>query len=59
MHEVGPYDGFVFADGRTAKDLLGDSLPKRGLHFRVIGDAFAPRSLQHALLEGRQCGREI
>jgi thioredoxin reductase len=59
MHEVGPYEGFVFAYGGCARDALSEPLRQRGLNVRVVGDAFAPRSLQHAILEGHQCGREI
>ena len=59
MHEVGPYDAFVYAYGGSSVDLLSRPLRERGLRVEVVGDAFAPRSLQHAILEGHQCGREI
>jgi hypothetical protein len=59
MHEVGPYESFVYAYGGCAIDTLSEPLRERGLKVRIVGDAFAPRSLQHAILEGHQCGREI
>jgi hypothetical protein len=58
-HEVGPYDAFVYAYGGRSVDNLSDALRARGLIVEVVGDAFAPRSLQHAILEGHKCGREI
>ncbi len=59
LHEVGPYDSFVYAYGGQPVDTLGGPLAQRGLAVRVVGDAFAPRSLQHAILEGHQCGRDL
>jgi 2,4-dienoyl-CoA reductase-like NADH-dependent reductase (Old Yellow Enzyme family) len=59
MHEVGPYESFVYAYGGSSSDSLSESLEQHGLNVRIVGDAFAPRSLQHAILEGHQCGREI
>lgn len=59
IHEVGPYDSFVYAYGGCSRDSLSEPLRKHGLNVRIVGDAFAPRSLQHAILEGHQCGREI
>jgi thioredoxin reductase len=59
LHEVGPYDGFVYAYGGVRMDTLSEPLKQRGLSVDVIGDAFAPRSLQHAILEGHKIGREI
>ena len=57
--QVGPYDGFVFAYGGVRLDNLSEDLKARGLIVQVIGDAFSPRSLQHAILEGHQYAREI
>ena len=34
-------------------------LKEKGIAVEVVGDAFAPRSLQHAILEGHKVGREI
>lgn len=59
LHLVGPYDGFVYAFGGVSDDSLSTPLRERGLCVEVIGDAFAPRSLQHAILEGHQFAREI
>ena len=59
MHEVGPYESFVYAYGGCSRDSLSEPLRQHGLNVRIVGDAFAPRSLQHAILEGHQCGREI
>jgi len=59
MHQVGPYESFVYAYGGCSRDSLSEPLRQHGLSVRIVGDAFAPRSLQHAILEGHQCGREI
>ena len=58
LQQVGPYDGFVYAYGGISVDELSRTLRERGLTVEVIGDAFAPRSLQHAILEGHQFARE-
>ena len=58
-HEVGPYEGFVYAYGGVSVDTLSQPLRERGIAVEVLGDAFAPRSLQHAILEGHRCGREV
>jgi hypothetical protein len=52
LHEVGPYESFVYAYGGKSVDTLSAALSAQGVEVRVIGDAFAPRSLQHAILEG-------
>lgn len=59
LHEVGPYDGFVYAYGGVAWDPLSRPLREQGVAVELIGDAFAPRSLQHAILEGHKFAREI
>ena len=59
MHEVGPYDGFVYAYGGIACESFSALLKERGIATQVVGDAFAPRSLQHAILEGHQIAREL
>jgi 2,4-dienoyl-CoA reductase-like NADH-dependent reductase (Old Yellow Enzyme family)/thioredoxin reductase len=59
LHEVGPYDGFVYAYGGVSVDTLSKPLQDRGVTVHLVGDAFAPRSLQHAILEGHRCGREV
>lgn len=58
LNQVGPYDGFVYAYGGISHDILSEPLKEQGLTVEVIGDAFAPRSLQHAILEGHQYARE-
>lgn len=59
LFQVGPYDGFVYAYGGVSVDDLSQSLLDRGLTVEVVGDAFAPRSLQHAILEGHTYARRI
>ncbi|RIK72152.1 MAG: N-methylproline demethylase [Planctomycetota bacterium] len=58
-HELGPYDAVVYAYGGMAVDELSEALRARGIETRTVGDAFAPRSLQHAILEGHQAAREL
>jgi hypothetical protein len=58
-HEMGPYDSFVYAYGGVRYDPLSDLLKQRGVAVEVIGDAFSPRSLQHAILEGHTYGRKV
>ncbi len=58
-HEMGPYDAFVYVYGGVRYDPLSAPLKERGVAVEVIGDAFSPRSLQHAILEGHSCGREV
>ncbi len=59
LQQVGPYDGFVYAFGGVSYDPLSQPLKQRGLDVTVLGDAFAPRSLQHAILEGHQFARAL
>ena len=59
LHEVGPYDAFVYAYGGAPLDSLSEALKTRGIQVQLVGDAFAPRSLQHAILEGHQFAREL
>lgn len=59
LNRVGPYDGFVYAYGGIRNETLSQPLKERGLKVDVIGDAFAPRSLQHAILEGHKFSREL
>ncbi len=58
-HEMGPYDSFVYVYGGVRYDPLSDLLKQRGVAAEVIGDAFSPRSLQHAILEGHTYGRKV
>ena len=57
--QVGEYLGFVYAYGGVRVDTLGEPLKKKGYDVQTIGDAFSPRSLQHAILEGHRYGREL
>lgn len=59
LSQVGPYDGFVYAYGGIRVDTLSEPLKARGLSVELMGDAFAPRSLQHAILEGHRLAREV
>lgn len=59
LHEVGPYESFVYAYGGASIDELSMPLKAQGIAVEVIGDAFAARSLQHAILEGHKLGREV
>lgn len=59
LQQVGPYEGFVYAYGGVAVDEFSQPLRERGIHVQSVGDAFAPRSLQHAILEGHKFAREI
>ena len=59
LHEVGPYDSFVYAYGGQSADTLSEPLRARGVIVEVVGDAFAPRTLQHAILEGHKLGRDL
>jgi len=58
-HQIGPYDAFVYAYGGIRYDPLSDLLKDQDFTVEVIGDAFSPRSLQHAILEGHEHGRAI
>ncbi len=58
-HEMGPYDAFVYVYGGVRYDPLSEILKQQGLAVEVIGDAFSPRSLQHAILEGHTYGRKV
>jgi hypothetical protein len=40
-------------------ETLSAPLQEADLDVRVIGDAFSPRSLQHAILEGHQYARDL
>ncbi|MBI2194141.1 MAG: FAD-dependent oxidoreductase [Planctomycetes bacterium] len=59
LQQVGPYDGFIYAYGGAPVDTLSEALRAKGLHVEVVGDAFSPRSLQHAILEGHQVARKL
>jgi dimethylglycine catabolism A len=54
-----PFDSFVYAYGGEASCSLYDELKGKLKRIELIGDAFAPRTLQHAILEGHRLAREI
>ncbi len=56
---LGPYDAFVYAYGGEAVSDLEKDLQGKVPRLELIGDCFAPRTLQHAILEGHELAREI
>jgi hypothetical protein len=56
---LGPFDGFVYAFGGESVCGLEAELSGRAPRVELIGDSFAPRSLQHAILEGHRLAREL
>ena len=54
---LGPYDAFVYAYGGQAVDDLSKRLAGKVARVDLIGDAFAPRTIQHAILEGHRLAR--
>lgn len=56
---LGPYDVAVYAYGGEAVADLERELAGKASRIELIGDCFAPRTLQHAILEGHQLAREL
>jgi NADPH-dependent 2,4-dienoyl-CoA reductase/sulfur reductase-like enzyme len=56
---LGPYDAVVYAYGGEAVNDLERELTGQVPRLELIGDCFAPRSLQHAILEGHKLAREL
>ncbi len=56
--ELNGYDAVVYAFGGQAVDGLSQELRGKVECF-VVGDAFAPRTLQHAIMEGHTFARRI
>ena len=56
--ELNGYDAVVYAFGGQAVDELSQSLRDEVMCF-VVGDAFAPRTLQHAVMEGTYFRAEV
>jgi dimethylglycine catabolism A len=54
-----PFDAFVYAYGGESVSSLYDALKGKVPRLELLGDAFAPRTLQHAILEGHRLAREI
>jgi 2,4-dienoyl-CoA reductase-like NADH-dependent reductase (Old Yellow Enzyme family)/thioredoxin reductase len=57
--ELGPYDAFVYAYGGRGVTDLAEELTGKVKRIELIGDCFAPRTLQHAILEGHKLARSI
>jgi hypothetical protein len=56
---LGPYDAFVYAYGGESVCGLEKELAGKVGRIELIGDCFAPRTLQHAILEGHKLAREL
>jgi thioredoxin reductase len=56
---VGDYDAVVYAYGGQAVDEMRERLLESVSTVEMVGDCFAPRSLQHAIYEGHKFGREL
>lgn len=56
---LGPFDSFVYAYGGKALCGLEKELEGKVDRIELIGDCFAPRTLQHAILEGHKLAREL
>jgi NADPH-dependent 2,4-dienoyl-CoA reductase/sulfur reductase-like enzyme len=56
---LAPYDAFVYAYGGEAVHDLESSLSGRVSRLELVGDCFAPRTLQHAILEGHRVARTL
>ncbi|MDQ0390491.1 oxidoreductase [Labrys monachus] len=55
----GPYDTIVVAAPGLPRDELAGAAKARGIECRVIGDAYAPRDVEAAMLEGHEAGATI
>jgi mycofactocin system FadH/OYE family oxidoreductase 2 len=56
---LAPFDAFVYAYGGEALNPLEASLAGRVARLELAGDCYAPRTLQHAILEGHKIGRSL
>jgi len=56
---LSPFDAFVYAYGGEAVNDLEASLAGRVARLELVGDCYAPRTLQHAILEGHKIGRVL
>jgi len=56
---LAPFDVFVYAYGGQAVDELSSALAGKAARVELVGDCFAPRTLQHAILEGHKLARSI
>lgn len=53
---AGPYDTIVVAGAGQPHSVMSEALAELGIEARVIGDAYAPRDVEAAILEGWQTG---
>lgn len=56
---LAPFDAFVYAFGGEAVNGLEPSLAGRVPRIELVGDCYAPRTLQHAILEGHRLARSL
>jgi hypothetical protein len=56
---LGPYDSIVLASPGLPRDALAAPLAARGISHRVIGDAYAPRDVEAAILDGFHVGAAL
>ena len=56
---AGPFDTIVVASAGRPQSAFGDELLGFGVTARVIGDAYAPRDAEAAILEGWEAGSAI
>jgi mycofactocin system FadH/OYE family oxidoreductase 2 len=56
---LSPFDAFVYAYGGEAVTGLEASLAGLVPRLELVGDCFAPRTLQHAILEGHRIARAL
>jgi dimethylglycine catabolism A len=56
---LSPFDAFVYAYGGEAVSDLEGSLKGRVPRVELVGDCYAPRTLQHAILEGHKIARSL
>jgi 2,4-dienoyl-CoA reductase-like NADH-dependent reductase (Old Yellow Enzyme family)/thioredoxin reductase len=57
--ELSPFDSFVYAYGGEAITDLEAALAGRVPRLELVGDCYAPRTLQHAILEGHKVARAL
>ncbi len=55
----GPYDSIVVAAPGRPRATLAEALARDPVAVRVVGDAYAPRDVEAAILEGFEVGRRV
>jgi 2,4-dienoyl-CoA reductase-like NADH-dependent reductase (Old Yellow Enzyme family) len=58
LHEIEGVSLFTYSTPRRADDGLASELRTRGLHVRLVGDAWAPRTVSAATSDGHAAGHE-